>query len=440
MLNEDLIKRMHPFQGRGMEYLSVQGGNKLYGTYKPFSSKNAALPLIAATLLSEKVTIRHVPCLGDVATLCQMLEYFGSDINEVSAGDELNLKFDNTHICNKEAPYDLVRKMRASILVMGPLLARYGFAKISLPGGCAIGARPIDIHLAAFEQMGAEIELCEGYVIATARNGLKGAEIHLPFPSVGATENIIMAAALAKGKTIIHQAAQEPEVFNLVQLLMNMGVKIEMAGSSSFEITPPQALHSEAEITVMDDRIQTGSIILAVLTSGGEICVKNAANAPLQALYSYLEKTGVTIKKNVNDLTFIPSQVITPIHLTTQCFPGFPTDLQAQMMAYLCFAKGTSSIDEQIFENRFMHVPELQRMGANITLKKAIAMVEGKDELVGADVMATDLRASMCLVVAALRAKGHTKIHRLYHLDRGYEQLDMTLNELGADVRRDIAT
>ncbi len=424
-----------------MKKLIINGGNKLNGTVQIAGAKNAALPLMVASILTaEKLTLSNVPQVSDISTMANLLSNLGVDFN-MDGMDEENghlgkvITFDASNLDNPVAPYDLVRKMRASILILGPLLARFGKAKVSLPGGCAIGTRPVDLHLKAMEKMGAKIELIGGYIEASVQGKLKGAEIHFEKPSVGATENVLMAASLAEGKTQIHNAAREPEIIDLAKCLNAMGAKISGAGSSIITIIGVDKLHA-AKHKIVADRIEAGTYIAAAAITNG--CLKlSGLNIDLLAGFAdKLENAGIEIKVLNDDQIEVKrsGEYLTSVDISTHPHPGFPTDMQAQFMSLMCVAKGTSTISENIFENRFMHVLELVRMGANIEAHGNVAVVKGVNELFGAEVMATDLRASVSMVLAGLVAKGKTTINRLYHLERGYERLAEKLIACGADI------
>ncbi|MES2677554.1 MAG: UDP-N-acetylglucosamine 1-carboxyvinyltransferase [Pseudomonadota bacterium] len=425
-----------------MKKLILQGGNKLNGTVQIAGAKNAALPLMVASILTaEKLTLSNVPQVADISTMANLLSNLGVDFNMDGMDEESGhlgkvITFDASHLDNPVAPYDLVRKMRASILILGPLLARFGKAKVSLPGGCAIGTRPVDLHLKALEKMGAKIELVGGYVEAFVDGKLKGAEIHFEKPSVGATENILMAASLAEGKTEIHNAAREPEIVDLAKCLKAMGANISGEGTSVITIIGVDKLHS-AKHKIVADRIEAGTYIAAAAITNG--CLKlSGFNVELLAGFQdKLENAGIAIKVLNDDQIEVSrsGEYLTATDISTHPHPGFPTDMQAQFMSLMCVAQGTSTISENIFENRFMHVLELVRMGANIEAHGNVAVVKGVKELYGAEVMATDLRASVSMVLAGLVAKGKTTINRLYHLERGYERLAEKLIACGADIK-----
>lgn len=432
-----------------MDRLRIVGGTELRGKIVIGGAKNAALPLMCATLLThEKVTLDNVPYLADITTMAKLLVQHGASLSlrDTSPGTVFGkdypghysreISLTTPQLTNTTAPYDLVRTMRASILVLGPLLARAGHAKISLPGGCAIGARPVDMHLAAMEALGATITLEEGYVIAEAKGGLKGAEIVFDKVSVGATENALMAATLAEGTTTIRNAAREPEIGDLAHMLNSMGADITGIDTDTLTIRGVTAL-SGTTYRVIPDRIETGTYLCAVALAGGELELLDARADTLEATIKALREIGVTIEERDGSI-FVSRTggTLRTQHLTTEPHPAFPTDMQAQLMTVLTQAEGTSSICETIFENRFMHVPELARMGANIAIDGNCASIHGGGKLKGAPVMATDLRASVSLVIAALAAEGETIINRIYHLDRGYERLEEKLATCGANIRR----
>ncbi len=419
-----------------MDQIKVRGGIKLNGIIEVSGSKNASLPIIIASLLTErKVTVRKVPDLADVRTILELLTFFGSEIKLTSGVNGKVLEINNTNITINKAPYELVRKMRASVLVLGALLARYGKASVSLPGGCAIGTRPIDIHLNGLESLGASISLEDGYVNAEAKKGLIGSEINLPKVSVGATENLMMAATLAKGNTVLFNCAKEPEISELGKFLNTMGAKILGLGTDKITIYGVDEL-GETDFTVANDRIETGTYAIAAAITGGVIKLQGAQTNQLFSVFDILSKTGVSIVEDGDAIIVSRESDIIPFDIATQPYPGFPTDMQAQIMALLSLANGSSIITENIFENRFMHIPELVRMGANITQEGPTAIIKGVKKLKGAPVMATDLRASVSLVLAGLAAQGETVISRIYHLDRGYEDLVQKLTNCGADIDR----
>ena len=418
-----------------MDSFIINGGKPLNGVVKISGAKNSALKLMCASLLTdEKLVLHNVPNLADITSMARLLAHLGVKLgtgDDDITGNTLTMHSDE--IRELSAPYELVRRMRASIIVLGPLLAKHGKARISLPGGCAIGARPVDMHLKALEEMGAKIEIAEGYVIAECEK-LRGADIYFEKVSVGATENSLMAATLADGVTTLHNAAAEPEIVDLCECLSKMGAKIEGAGSSVLKITGVEKLHG-AEHNVVADRIEAGSFIIAAGITGGEIKLENISAKTLGAILPKLKATGIEIEEKENSL-IVKGNSIHSKDIITEPHPGFPTDMQAQFMALMTLADGTSTIQETIFENRFMHVPELARMGANIKISGNTAIVKGVTKLTGAEVMATDLRASFSLVLAALAAHGQTKINRVYHIDRGYEKVEEKLQKLGADIIR----
>ncbi|MCM1323054.1 MAG: UDP-N-acetylglucosamine 1-carboxyvinyltransferase [Acetobacter sp.] len=425
-----------------MDKIKIIGGNTLNGKIFISGAKNAALPLVCASLLSdEEISLQNIPALSDITFLNSLLKYMGMKICE--SEDTQNGYSSKTYTYQADdirelvAPYDFVRKMRASYYVLGPLLARFKHAELSLPGGCAIGARPIDIHLTSLEQMGAKIEIKNGYVVADAPEGLKGAHVIFHKASVGATCNILMAATLAKGTTRIENAAKEPEIANLIDLLNAMGARIEGRGTSILTIEGVTKLHT-AKIAVLPDRIEAGSYAIAAAITKGRIELINADAEHLQQPLRTLEKMGVGIEVTDNSIIIDGrNKTIIGEDIYTDYYPGFPTDLQAQFMALMTVAEGASLVTESIWENRFMHVPELCRMGANINIHgHASAIVRGVKKLSGAPVMATDLRASFALILAGLVAEGETIVNRVYHLDRGYEKLEEKLKAVGANIER----
>ncbi len=416
-----------------MDKLIIQGESDLFGSIDIPGSKNASLPILVASLLSKKnLNLSNIPNLQDVKSMILLLRSFGVKIIENNSKFTLNAE----NLKNNIADYDLVRKMRASILVLGPLLARFKKAKISLPGGCSIGTRPIDIHLDSLNKLGINFEIENGFITGLANNELMGNIIDLPFPSVGATENIMMAAILAKGKTIINNAAKEPEIIDLGECLNSMGAKIIGHGTNTINIEGVNNLH-DSSYDIMFDRIVAGTYVLAAVMINKKFTVKNIKTKYLESLIQTLIKMKANLIVNDNDITILPSKKIIGINIETAPYPGFPTDLQAQIMALMCIANGPSTIKEKIFENRFMHVSELNRLGANIKIKKDIAYVAGNTKFKGAQVMASDLRASVSLVLAGLCAKGETTVNRVYHLDRGYEKIEETLGICGPIIRRE---
>jgi UDP-N-acetylglucosamine 1-carboxyvinyltransferase len=415
-----------------MEQLIIRGGKPLKGEVTISGSKNAALPIITASLLSPGVhQITNVPELRDVATMGRLIGHMGG----LTGYREGIMTLDTGRLRTPEAPYEMVKTMRASVLVLGPLVARFGKARVSLPGGCAIGGRPIDQHIKGLEKMGAKITLESGYVIARARQ-LKGTKIYFDMATVTGTENIMMAATLAKGTTILENAAREPEVKDLADCLISMGAKIKGAGESVVEITGVDSLIPIANYSVIPDRIETGTFMAIAGATGGDIVIKNCRINHLDAVVMKLKDAGLRFDETKKGLRVIGPKRPQAGSITTLPYPGFPTDMQAQFMALMTIAGGTSIIHESIFENRFMHVAELRRMGADISIDGGTAAVKGVERLTGAPVMATDLRASASLIVAALCAKGESTIQRIYHLDRGYERIDDKLRKLGADVKR----
>ena len=416
-----------------MHKLIIKGAHKLQGEVRISGAKNAALPLIAATLLARGWhTIHNVPDLRDTRTMLALLETLGAQWK----WENSTLLVNTDSLNNFEASYDLVKTMRASILVLGPLLARMGKTRVSLPGGCAIGARPIDFHLQGLKNMGATLALEDGYVTASAKKHLTGGNVYFDVPSVTGTENILMAAVLAKGETVIKNAAREPEVSNLVDMLISMGARISGKGTERLTIQGVKKLRP-AEIITIPDRIETGTYLIAVGTAGGEASVTHCQPSHLPSLIEKLRSAGLIIKESENSLFVSRPAKVQSIDIKTQPYPGFPTDLQAQLMVLMTLANGLSVITETIFENRFMHVAELKRMGADIKINGHSAIVKGIKQLKGAPVMATDLRASASLVVAALAAHGITEISRIYHLERGYEDMVGKLQALGAKVRKE---
>lgn len=415
-----------------MDKLVIKGNKRLKGEVEISGSKNAALPILTASILTDgKNTFKRIPDLRDISIMGRLLNNLGADFSF----NKGSVSIDNSSIRNFEAPYDLVKTMRASVLVLGPLLAKYGRAKVSLPGGCAIGQRPINLHLMGLEKMGASIKLDSGYVIGKAGR-LRGASIYFDIPSVTGTENIMMAATLAKGTTIIENPAREPEIVDLANCLILMGAKIRGAGEGIIEIQGVDSLTPANDYEIIPDRIEAGTFMIIAAITGSNLLLKNCRPEHLDAVISKLKDAGVSFEASDKGLRVISKDSPSSVDIKTMPYPGFPTDMQAQFMALMCIAKGTSIIRETIFENRFMHVAELRRMGADISIEGGTATIRGIDKLKGAPVMATDLRASASLVVAALAAKGESTIHRIYHLDRGYERIDEKLKELGAEIQR----
>lgn len=418
-----------------MDTIVIRGGAILNGEVVVSGSKNAALPLLFSTLLTrERCVLRNVPKLADIRTAIAVLQHLGVQVTQSPDGHEVICEARN--ITSTEAPYDLVKTMRASFLVLGPILARFGRARVSTPGGCAIGARPVDLHLAGLEKMGARLRLTEGYVEAEA-DRLHGAKILLDFPSVGATQQLMMAASLAEGTTIIENAAREPENVCLAQALERMGAKVEGAGTSEVSIEGRPELLGGAEHTVIPDRIEAGTYMVAAAITGGSVRVTGARSDHLDAFIAKLRETGVSVAESESGVRVEANGHLNAVDVKTMPYPGFPTDLQAQFMALATRATGSSTFSETVFENRMLHTQELTRMGAQIRVDGAKAIVRGPCQLSGAPVMATDLRASVCLVLAGLAARGVTRVSRVYHLDRGYERVEEKLGALGADVSRE---
>ncbi len=423
-----------------MDRLRIRGGRPLHGEIPISGAKNAALPLMAAGLLTaEGLTLDNAPDLADIRSMTALLEVLGAEIEVRPSADGRGrtLAIDVPKLASTEAPYDIVRKMRASVLVLGPLVARAGEAKVSLPGGCAIGNRPVDLHLMALEAMGAEIELEAGYIHARAPKGLKGARIAFPMVSVGATENAMMAAALADGETTLLNAAREPEIGDLAACLIAMGADIQGVGADTLRITGKPALHA-ARHAVIPDRIETGTFAIAAAMTGGDVELIGGRFDDVTSAAAAMSEAGVAFEATARGFRVARANGrLEGVDVMTEPFPGFPTDLQAQFMALMATAKGAAMVTETIFENRFMHVPELTRMGANINVHGASAMIRGVDRLKGAPVMATDLRASVSLVLAGLAAEGETMVNRIYHLDRGYEAIERKLGACGAEIVRE---
>ena len=417
-----------------MDRIRIRGGRPLSGEITVGGAKNAALPLMVAGLLTDdRLILSNVPRLADIQTMSQLLEQHGIAVDFVT-NDGRTLSLGGA-ITNTEAPYDIVRKMRASVLVLGPLLARAGEARVSLPGGCAIGTRPVDLHLKGLEQMGARFNLANGYIDGKVDGRLRGATIVFPFVSVGATENLLMAASVADGRTVLANAAREPEIGDLAACLVAMGARIEGIGSDTLTIDGIAKLHG-AEHAIIPDRIETGSYACAAAISGGSVFLRGARLDHLGATVRVLREAGVDIVEEPNGLTVRRLNGLHGADVMTEPYPGFPTDMQAQFMALMSVAEGASMVTETIFENRFMHVPELNRMGARINVHGASAIVRGVPGLSGAPVMATDLRASLSLILAGLAAKGETIVNRVYHLDRGYEAVEQKLAACGVDIER----
>ena len=415
-----------------MDKIIISGKANLFGSINVNGSKNSALPILISSLLSEEdLTLSNLPNFEDIKNMKKLLLHYGVSFKEDSRKVILNAK----NIINKETNYDIVRKMRASILILGPLLSRFKKAKISLPGGCAIGTRPIDIHLLGLEKLGANIKIENGFVFANLKKEMTGNKINLPFPSVGATENILMASVLAKGKTIINNAAKEPEIFDLANSLNLMGANIKGAGTNQIKIEGVSKLN-KSSYSVMSDRIVAGTYIIAAVMLNKKFEVKKINSQYLKALIDLLKKMGANLIIKKNSIIILPSKKLSASKIETKPYPGFPTDLQAQIMALMSIVDGDSVIKETIFENRFMHVSELNRLGAEIKIKKQKAFIKGNRKYKGAQVMASDLRASVSLVLAGLCAEGKTIINRVYHLDRGYEKIEETLGKCGPSIKR----
>ena len=423
-----------------MDSISIMGGRPLNGTIAIGGAKNAALPLMAACLLTEDpLELANAPVLADIGTMGKLLGELGAEVTRTGgngSGNEPVLRLHAKQITSTEAPYDLVRKMRASVVVMGPLLARAGKARVSLPGGCAIGTRPVDLHLKALEGLGAEIELKQGYIEASAPKGLSGGHILFPKVTVGGTENALMAAVLAKGDSVIGNAAREPEITDLANCLTEMGAKITGIGTDTLRVTGVKEL-SGTRHRILPDRIETATYAAAAAITGGELLLTNTRADLIESVIDLLEQAGVEVTETPEGLKVSRANCeLRGVDSMTEPFPGFPTDMQAQYMALMTVANGAAMITETIFENRFMHVPELCRMGADINVHGASAIVRGVKKLSGAPVMATDLRASVSLVLAGLAAEGETRVNRVYHLDRGYERLEEKLAACGARIAR----
>ncbi|TFG38019.1 MAG: UDP-N-acetylglucosamine 1-carboxyvinyltransferase [Desulfobacterales bacterium] len=417
-----------------MDKILIEGGRTLQGEIKISGAKNGALPIIAATLLCPGThTIYNVPELRDIRTILQLLGTLGSTWERI---DKNTLKINSDHVTEFEASYELVKTMRASVLVLGPLLARLGRARVSLPGGCAIGARPIDFHMQGLQKLGAQLELEQGYVDAKVCGRLRGNTVYFDIPSVTGTENILMAAVLAEGTTIIKNAAREPEIANLIDMLTGMGAKIEGRDNDRLIVHGVKSL-KPAEIAIIPDRIETGTFLIAVGAAGGDVTLTNCNPAHLPSLFEKLRNSGIYLEAGEKSIRVIRSGPLKNVDIKTMPYPGFPTDLQAQIMALMTLTEGLSVIHENIFENRFMHVAELRRMGADIMVEGGKAIVKGQGKLDGAQVMATDLRASASLVIAGLAARGLTEISRVYHLDRGYDDLVGKLSAVGAKIWRE---
>ncbi|SDB98440.1 UDP-N-acetylglucosamine 1-carboxyvinyltransferase [Succiniclasticum ruminis] len=417
-----------------MDKLIVRGGNRLVGTVKTSGAKNAVLPIIAASILGETPShLDEIPKLEDVRTICGVLKYLGVKIDD---SKEHELVLDTSRITAYEAPYELVRTMRASFVVLGPLLARMGHARISQPGGCAIGSRPIDLHLKGFEALGAKISQDHGFVEAYAPNGLKGADIYLDFPSVGATENIMMAACLAEGTTTLENPAEEPEIVDLANYLNQMGARIRGAGTDVIRIEGVKSMHG-AEHTAIPDRIEAGTYMIAAAMTHGDVIIENVLAEHQKPLLAKLREAGVLIEEDIDRIHVACPGELKGVNVKTLPYPGFPTDMQAQFMAMMTISQGRSTVMETVFENRFMHVVELNRMGANIATTGARgAIIEGPAKLTGCEVNASDLRAGAAMILAGLVAEGTTTVGNLHHIDRGYEDIVGKLKGLGADIQR----
>ena len=416
-----------------MEKLIVKGGKRLVGTVKTSGAKNAVLPIIAASIMGTSPShFDEVPMLEDVRTISEVLRSLGI---KVESKEKNCLDIDSTVVESYEPPCELMRNMRASFFVMGPLLARMGKARIYMPGGCAIGARPVDIHLKGFEALGVVLDQQEGFIEATTPNGLKGATIYFDFPSVGATENVMMAAALADGVTILENAAEEPEIVALASYLNKMGAKIRGAGTDVIRIEGVKELHG-ADYTIIPDRIEAGTYMIAAAMTGGDVIVDNVLPEHQKPLIAKLREAGAIVEEDIDKVRVIGNGTLKGVSVKTLPYPGFPTDMQAQIMAMLVVSEGKSKVTETVFENRFMHVEELNRMGAKITTSDRSANIEGPAKLVGCDVRATDLRAGAAMILAGLVAEGETRIGDLHHIDRGYEDLVEKLKNLGADIER----
>jgi UDP-N-acetylglucosamine 1-carboxyvinyltransferase len=414
-----------------VDKIVVVGGQKLSGAVQISGAKNAALPMMAATILAPGTsTLLNVPQLKDVSTFSDVLRVLGARVKR----DGGSLVIDTSEIQHLEAPYELVSTMRASIYVLGPLLARFGRARVSLPGGCSLGPRPVNLHLKAMEALGAQVEVQHGYIVAQSER-LRGAVIDFDISSVGATANALMAACLASGETVIRSAAREPEIVALGKMLTSMGASISGLGTDTVKIQGVEVLH-EVQDRVMSDRIETGTYMIAAAITGGRVSLRGAQTDHLSAVIGRLEEIGVDIRSEAEDTVVERTSSLAPVDVTTAPYPGFPTDMQAQIMALLSLASGTSVITETIFPDRFTHVPELRRLGVNVKLEGNVALITGVEKLSGAPMMASDLRASAALILAGLVAEGETEIRRIYHIDRGYEQIEEKLRGLGAEIQR----
>ena len=417
-----------------MQKLIIKGKRELSGKISISGSKNATLPILAASILAYKVKLKNVPLVKDIFTMVELLNFIGLETKFLKKRNILEIKNKKKNI-NTLAPYKLVKTMRAGVLVLGPLLAKYGKAKVSLPGGCAIGSRPVDLHLFALKKLGAKIKIKNGYIIAEAKNGLKGANIKFPSISVGATENALIASIQAKGKTVLKNCAIEPEIKNLISFLKKMGGKIKITGRTII-IDESEIRKKTINHKIIFDRIEAGTYMIASALIGKKVIIDKIKPNIIKSEIDILKKMGVKIKKNDNSISLQKNDNLKKTNVITKPYPGFPTDLQAQLMVLMTQANGLSKISENIFENRFMHVPELKRMGAKIKIKNKTAFIEGPSKLTGAEVMATDLRASVSLVLAGLIAENRTVINRIYHLDRGYEFLEAKLKKCNAEIQR----
>lgn len=415
-----------------MDAFIINGKKKLQGEVAVSGAKNAILPIMTATLLAQgQSVLKNVPKIHDFKNMAHLLRIIGARVEH----EQNTMTVETSYASYYEAPYELVNKMRASIYVLGPLLARFKKAIVAFPGGCAIGTRPVDLHLMAMEKLGAEIIIEHGNIYASCKDGLKGAVIEFPFISVGATANCLMAAVLAKGESILKNVAMEPEIDSLIDFLLKMGAKIKKRNTNDLIITGVESLQA-VEMEMMPDRIEAGTLMLASALTKNSIKITNCEPKHLESLIQKMEQAGCRFEISDKEITVIPADKIRPVDIVTEPYPGFPTDLQAQFLAYMCLAEGHSHIKDTVFPDRFMHVAELNRLGADIQLKEGMAIVSGISELSGAEVMATDLRASAALVLAGLAASGNTKISRIYHIDRGYENIEVKLTSLGADIRR----
>ena len=416
-----------------MDKMRIRGGRALHGKVQASGSKNASLPILISALLTEgQCDFKRVPNLQDIRTVLKLLQHMGVEVEDSLSSNRVSLNA--AKITSLDAPYELVRTMRASVVVLGPLLARFGRAKVSLPGGCAIGARPINFHLAGLERLGAKIELEGGYVIAEAKR-LQGNRVPFEFPSVGATENLMMAAVLARGETVLENCAREPEIVDLARALRSMGAELTGEGTETIHIQGKDSLHG-CDYEVMGDRIEVGTFLAGAFATQGSVTVEGLAPEFLESVLAKFEEAGARIERGPNRIGLVADGRPRAVDMTTQPYPGYPTDMQAQFMTLMTVAEGASVITETIFENRFMHVPELSRLGADITIRGNNALVRGKPGLIGAPLMATDLRASASLILGGLIASGETVVNRIYHLDRGYEKMEEKLRLLGADIER----